>query len=253
MSNDTAEFYSQAKDLVKETRDVFQENGVWITTRRLCHPKDEPITESNSGYVDELPKFGGKTFVDHIQERVNRGEMVSLLDIGCGSGLALIDLRKMFSVDQLLIVGIGHQQDTKEMQRDISRDVLLFSPEGSLAEADIKFVHTNFIDAHLELPLNSFDIISAVYSLEHIRYPRLSLVKKVWRFLKPGGTAFIGPFNLLLMNEDGSGVSAFRYLREHYGLKFEENNGGVSFTKTQEAIPNIFQSSLQDKRSVTLL
>lgn len=159
----------------------------------------------------------------------------------------------MFSPDQLSIVGIGHQQDIKEMQRDVPRDVFLFSPEESLAKADIKFVHANFIDAHLGLPLNSFDIITAVYSLVHIHLPRLSLVKKVWRFLKPEGTAFIGPFSLRLMKEDGNGVSAFQYLREHCGLKFAENNGGVSFTRTQEALPNIFQSSLQDIRTVTLI
>lgn len=73
MSTGSTEFLFQAKDLIKETRDVFEENGVWVTTRRLYHPKGKPITESNSGYVDELPKFGGKTFVDCIQERVDRG------------------------------------------------------------------------------------------------------------------------------------------------------------------------------------
>jgi len=227
------------------TKATLERRSGWVITRRLQRPADQPWPDNgNSGYLEVLPTFGGQTFVDLIAAGVEQGRKMSLLNIGCGAGLALLDLRERFSPDQLEIVGLGNRRDTEKPLDDIARDVSRKSTAGDLEKAKIRFIYGNFVNSREILGSRSYDIITAVACLDWIPYPGFALFKKVWRLLKGKGVAFVAPFNLRLI-EPGKKetTSFFRFLKEK-GLEVEGNRGGVAFRKTQPNIPNIFASTL---------
>lgn len=127
------------------------------------------------GYDALAPAFGEwmarvegdpwERFVDELEARLPRGGRV--LDLGCGSGQKTSRLAQSFEV-----VGV----DISEAQVDLARAAV---PEAS-------FVHADF--AELDLSGESFDAVTAFYSIVHVpRAEHLELLRTIRGWLKPGG------------------------------------------------------------------
>ena len=237
-----------------EVSGSFERNNWWVVTRRLSRPDGQSLTEDNAGYLEVLPTFHGVSFVDAIRKRITDTGKASLLDIGCGSGLALVDLRQMFPQEQLRIVGVGHRADTERDLRDMPRNVPLQTGSAPLLrESGIDFTHANFLDKEAMNALGKFDFCTAAYSLNNLNYPYFAIFKRVWRQLNPNGIGFVSPFAINLINpKEATSGSLFRYLQESEGLDIDVNHDGVAFQKTQDLIPGKFTSSLNDVTTARL-
>jgi ubiquinone/menaquinone biosynthesis C-methylase UbiE len=104
-------------------------------------------------------------FVDELADRLPPGARV--LDLGCGNGAKTSRLAARFDV-----VGV----DISERQLELARAAV---PGAVFVEADF---------ATLELPAESFDAVTALYSLVHVpRETHSALLGRIRRWLKPGG------------------------------------------------------------------
>jgi len=220
----------------------------WAITRGLQRKPGEPWLERNEQYLDILPTFNGKNFLEVISEKVRGGGKTRFLDIGGGAALADLEVRSIHASDKLDIEVIGHEDDTKLYLSDVPRRITRGPTEQDLKDNQIGF---NFIDftklseKDVEL-LGRFDVIVAVYSITWMKHTKYELLQQVENLLKPSGVAFIGPLQIVkLINESSwEQESAFSYLNRKYGSKININNGGVAFQKLQNKtqLPNIFQS-----------
>lgn len=251
------ERYSQIREMVYSSRVSFEKDITQVTTRRLSKPEETEKINYSAGYLELLPRFEGLNFVEWIRKNYREtGKQVKILDIGCGSGFALIDLRKLFPFEQLSITGIGNRKDIEVNKKDYPRGIYNTKTEETLSKLNINFLHQNFIDSYRSFEPGSFDIITAVHSLDNIRYPQVSVLKKVWRLLKFNGIAFMRPFFLELVDSNifsFHSSSALEYLKDTCNLDLEIGNSAeLSIRKTQDSFPNIFEPSLRDFNKVCL-
>lgn len=200
----------------------------WETTRGLKRAEGVIRLDRNEQYMDVLPTHHGQNLLDILKEKTESGEQIRLLDIGGGAGLLALDLRGIYSPQQLDIQIIGHPKDTQEYLSDVNRGVIRGPTEQELREKQIGFHFIDFsnLDPGDLETLGRFDVITACYSLEWIshdpRNPDLNYeneqrsVASVNNLLKPEGVALISPFN------QGS---------DYEVSNLEKNNFGISFSK----------------------
>ena len=104
-------------------------------------------------------------FVDELADRLPSGARV--LDLGCGNGAKTSRLAARFDV-----IGV----DISKRQLELARAAV---PGAAFVEADF---------ATLELPAESFDAVTALYSLVHVpREAHSALLGGIRSWLKPGG------------------------------------------------------------------
>lgn len=97
----------------------------------------------------------------------------SLLDVGCADGTTTRQLEKI--VPGAKIVGIDYYKKTIDFAKK--------------KKGEIKFVHG---DVHnLSFKDNSFEIVTAIETLEHLQDPKKAL-QEIYRILKPKGYLIIG-------------------------------------------------------------
>lgn len=128
-----------------------------------------------AGYDELAPRFGPwmanvegdpwEHFAEELARRLPNGSRV--LDLGCGNGDKLARLADRFEV-----VGV----DLSEEQLRLARARV---PEAKLVHADF---------AELELGVESFDAITAFYSIIHVpRETHAELFARILSWLRPGG------------------------------------------------------------------
>lgn len=240
--HELSDVIESGRNLITHSREAFEENRSWVTTRRLFGCDRDVYLADTGGYLDTLPTFQGKSFLEWIEELGKEQlRMVRLLDIGCGAGFALLDEKEYFKGKfvNLEITGLGHRQDISAYFRYAPRGVSRRPTKEDLERERIKFIHGNFVDSGKLFRGERFDVITSCYCFNAIEYPRWSLIKKAWRLLEMHGVAFIAPFSFprLVDRNTGTISSLSDYLREKYQLKIEEKNGGVSFEKTCSSLP----------------
>jgi ubiquinone/menaquinone biosynthesis C-methylase UbiE len=119
-------------------------------------------------FADWMAGFKGEPsdrFLARLAARLEDGAKV--LDLGCGDGTRTQCLTERFAV-----VGV----DISEEQLRLARAA---APEATFIQADF---------AKLDLPDESYDAITALYSFMHVpRAEHPALFEKILRWLKPGG------------------------------------------------------------------
>jgi ubiquinone/menaquinone biosynthesis C-methylase UbiE len=104
-------------------------------------------------------------FVDELADRLPPGARV--LDLGCGNGAKISRLPDRFDV-----IGV----DISERQLELARGAV---PGAAFVQADF---------TRIEVPANTFDAVTALYSLVHVpRDEQPDLLGRIVRWLKPGG------------------------------------------------------------------
>ncbi len=141
-----------------------------------------------TGISRGIKKFGmQKRLVKEIKKRAGK---VKLLEIGCGKGILLLELRKKFSNLELYGINLNRYHGVKE-----KKDFIKNAEENKISltkKEKSNLPKINFGDAGKKLPYkeNSFDIIISNVSFVHIRNKARAL-EEIYRVLKIGGVAFI--------------------------------------------------------------
>jgi len=105
---------------------------------------------------------------------VGTGEPFRILDVGCGTGASVVDLKKMFGRD-VEVTGV----DVVQLQLDLARK--------RIREYGVHAEFAWFDGAQLPFEDNSVDAIYTSDVLGHVEHPHVWL-KELHRVLKPGGS-----------------------------------------------------------------
>lgn len=218
---------------ISENKQSF-ENEDWTIERRLIRPDGVPLTNETACYMDVLPTYAGKNLLELIDERIANGEKTRILDIGCGAGLADIDLKEKYG-DNVEIVAIGHEEDIKKDLNKPQRGVTFREPtEADINRLNIDFRFLNFTTLKPD-EIGNFDIVIASHSLKWIAEKsadqrpdffkegvqdeaKKEMILKIREMLSPNGVALIAPYD---QNID-------------YSIEgLELNHDGVSFSRSE--------------------
>ncbi len=138
------------------------------------YPADGTLNE----YAWGLPLFQEKTFVNLVGERVSLGEKVRFLDIGCGKGIALCELKQKFpSVE---VTGLS-LHDFREVLDD---PYLTRIRQVDYQVGDAQDLGDIFRG-------REFDIIVSWYAFQYFPDP-LAVLEQLPQLLTPTGVALIG-------------------------------------------------------------
>ncbi len=151
-------------------------NAIYDTYgERWYHAFDDPVA---------LLRAEHKAKLSWILDRMREEELKSglILDVGCGGGFLCNDLARLgFSV-----IGI-----------DTSPESLRIAKKHD-ATKSVSYI---VADAYsLPFPENSFDIVTAMDVLEHVKDP-VSVIREVSRVLRPDGFFFFHTFNRNLLSK----------------------------------------------------
>lgn len=216
--------------------------GFMFTTFRGLNSYDIFFPDGNKlwveGYLDVLPKFHDKDFVQLVDEEIGRREQQArsngkpfekavIVDIGYGKGFFLSDCRKKWQ-EKVVLVGLGTDLYTKTTT-GVKGLAQIPPTEQKLQEDGVRLINGNVIDIRKLLGDNFADFVVESKTLMHVSYPSWEMVKKVYRTLKPRGIA------LLDLNPGAHMIPlAVDYLNKN-GYDFEATEG-VAFRKTQPDI-----------------
>lgn len=155
---------------------------------------------TDGGYNCILKGPGQNKFVDTIQEKIEKGKEVELLDVGCGTGRYLIDCKTQWT-SRVRCSGITAHLYTRTYQ-----NAPYETTKEALARLNIKIQLGDAQSLDKYYQPNQFDIITAVYVAQYLADP-WALVESIHQVLKPDGIAFIHRFFHALTHDIGSGFS----------------------------------------------
>ena len=140
--------------------------------------------------ADFNAKFGNRVVEDTLRDAVASQESVRLLEIGCGEGRVLMELRKLFP--SIEIHGINKKPwPAMKGQKSLiatGTNYKIFSREEA-RNVELPILH--FYDAtQLRFPDHYFDVVISQVSIYQIKRKDL-LLQEVWRVLKRGARAFL--------------------------------------------------------------
>lgn len=145
------------------------------------------IDRSIIEYLEMLPRFGGKNFVQTMEEKIAGAiSPVTVLDIGCGNGDVL----------GLLAASYPEIQATGISATDLRRKI---EPEKRPSVEKIDYRVGDMHDLKKIVDGQQFDIITSLWALSHGADP-LTVVKQAYQVLKPDGVAFLQNFGPMLSN-----------------------------------------------------
>jgi len=137
----------------------------------------ESYDEHMAEYVDDYEGFYS-SIAGAINETDKR---IKILDLGCGTGL---ELEYIFErVPNALVTGIDLSQEMLAKLLNKYRD----------KSAQIEVISSSYFD--IDFQTREYDYIVSVMSLHHfLPEVKLSLYKKIWTALKPGGIYIEGDY-----------------------------------------------------------
>ncbi len=140
--------------------------------------------------ADFNAKFRDRVVENALRDAVASQESVRLLEIGCGEGRVLMELRKLFP--SIEIHGINKKpwpamKGQKSLMATERKYKIFLKEEAQNAELPI----THFYDAtQLRFPDHYFDVVISQVSIYQVIRKDI-LLQEVWRVLKKGARAFL--------------------------------------------------------------
>jgi ubiquinone/menaquinone biosynthesis C-methylase UbiE len=134
--------------------------------KRIVRDGYEALAPRFADWADSIRGDPWASFVTALEARL--ADSMRVLDLGCGCGIP--KTRRL--AERYEVVGV----DASEAQLRLARENL----------PNVRFVHADF--AALELEHESFDAVTAFYSISHVpREEHAELFAKIARWLRPGG------------------------------------------------------------------
>lgn len=140
--------------------------------------------------ADFNAKFGDTVVENTLRDAISSLGSVRLLEIGCGEGRVLMELRKLFP--SIEIHGVNKKpwpamKGQKSLIATGTRYKIFSREEAKNVELPIP----HFYDAtQLRFPDNYFDVVISQVSIYQVKRKDL-LLQEVWRVLKKGARAFL--------------------------------------------------------------
>ncbi len=164
--------------------------------------------------------------------------VVNVLDLGCGKGVALNDLKRLFG-DRVRTFGQVAAVTSNEKYDGVDRLLVgsLTLPEKPLKLVDkSKVVNVNLDKCRVFRPRPIMDLIYSTYGPAYHSFLRLTIFEEVIKWLRPGGIAVIHfgtPYNRLELKNE------LAVLMKQYGVKewFIKKGGILYFEKPFVKIP----------------
>ena len=151
------------------------------------------------GYRYFLPLYDGKTFFEHLEEKVELQEKVTLLDVGAGKGHFLDALRRKYP-GKLELHGIsGYDYRRRSYPRSIDYQV-----------GDVHNLRKIFNGL-------KFDFVVSVCTFQYVA-DTLSALRQVYGLLNSGGIAFIDKPSI---GVDGEGAESLRSFWKSFNIDSE--------------------------------
>ncbi|MDP3974118.1 MAG: class I SAM-dependent methyltransferase [Candidatus Daviesbacteria bacterium] len=147
------------------------------------------LDRSVHDYEYELPKFQAKTFREHLLDRLTTSQDVSILDVGCGRGVALAELVRDNS--GLKAAGISAQDFREEISDPQLRD--------SIRKVDYKTGDVQKLRSIFQG--QEFDVVISDGVFFYLGDP-LNALRQCYGILKPDGILFINFTGLHLPQSD---------------------------------------------------
>lgn len=140
--------------------------------------------------ADFNAKFGNRVVEDTLRDAVASQESVRLLEIGCGEGRVMMELRKLFP--SIEIHGINKKPwPAMKGQKSLiatGTNYKIFSKEEA---RNVALPIPHFYDAaQLRFPDHYFDVVISQVSIYQVKR-KDQLLQEVWRVLKRGARAFL--------------------------------------------------------------
>jgi SAM-dependent methyltransferase len=127
----------------------------------------------------------GGALGDALSSLLARGGRLTVLEVGCGYGRVLLELRAGYG-DRFELHGINLEPGYNEkLIRDFARD-----QELDVAGAPFPTIHIHDADQGIPFPSDTFDLILSVATFHSIR-DKLRFLEEVSRTLKPDGVGLI--------------------------------------------------------------
>lgn len=162
---------STIKDFRRNWRGANHSSEFYLVARSLDG-------DLGTGYVGTLPKFKGKTFVQHLQERYSQGDQeIDVLDIGCGQGRALIELSQRFPSIKL------HGVSADDYRPRLPKNLKPLAENIDYRIGDAHRLRNIFGDVR-------FDLIVSVCTFHYLPDPQ-GVLRQAYGLLKDSGMAFI--------------------------------------------------------------
>jgi len=145
---------------------------------------------TNRGLDSFARLFGPRAITSAIEQRQHAGPPVRVLEIGCGEGRALLELRKLFPDAELH----GVNKDPWRVMRGTKSLQKTAKFHGLFTDAELRRIalpKIHFCDARA-LPFEDavFDLVISQTALHYVDRKDTAL-EEVWRVLAPGGEAFL--------------------------------------------------------------
>lgn len=142
------------------------------------YPNDYNTRRGIDGYENFLPLFSGKA-VTAIIDNKRKKRPTSVLDLGCGAGLFLRELRNIFP--EIALSGLT-AYDYRRSEPEFMR-VIPFPSDIDIRVGDAHNLRRIFSG-------NKFDVITSVWTFQYLEDP-LSVLKQCYSLLNPDGIAFL--------------------------------------------------------------
>lgn len=123
-----------------------------------------------------------RELLDLVVRRCGVQKNDQVLDIGCGTGLLTL---KLLQKTDCLVTGIDNSREMLSIFEDKIRHLGL--------EKKVRLRFTDIESA--DFKGNSFDLAVSTVVLHHLK-EKLSTIKKIYKWLKPGGTFVVGEIDM---------------------------------------------------------